>query len=59
MIIFGGPEVEMMFPKLVEAPTALNASKGQDVLGAANGPAHAGLFATPPNDRLASRLNDS
>jgi len=56
-IIFCGAEVELMFPEFVEAATALNASKGQDVLRSADGPAHARLFAAAANDRFTTRLH--
>jgi hypothetical protein len=53
-IIGFGVLIEAVFPELVQASAAGDATQRQNILRAAFGPKHAGLFAACANDRLAS-----
>ena len=52
-----GVLIEPVFPERVQAPTAVNATQGQNVFRAGDGPEHAGLFAASADHRFATRLH--
>ncbi len=51
--------MESGFPELADSPAVVDAAEGEDIFGPRLGPKHAGLLATPANDRLATSLDDA
>jgi len=51
--------VEPVFPELVQAPAAVDATQGQHVFCAGKGPKHAGLFAAGSDDGFAAGFHDA